>query len=639
MSKIATKHKDFKEWLNHELKNTIDALELSHETDLSLMRRQLKTFENQLKNGPFGHYIICRVQSTTSISTKNGEELVRVDSVVLEPANEGYRECPHPFGTANNWIITSRVKKEVVDNLQLQGNLKEGALYRAEYNAQTLTPYLQSLISVDLLTYDPIEQSVIEKLLFDNGQLLYDAYKKGRNDELSIEDMVMYQVLGLAENVYTELQGQRESLEERANSLKEMEAALKVQKESLTENQLGWRTIIERIRQYEAVEKREENEDNRIVHEWKHDTLAKQLQSLIYHCSDDNLIYEEEMIATLFRCLQMDVLTILSGPSGTGKSSIIEALGDVLQNTVVKMIPVQSSWTDTQDLLGYFNPIEKNFTASPFLEALADARTDEQAGNKRLHLICLDEMNLAHVEYYFSEFLSAREKNNPTIQLYSKRYFMNAKRIIEQADDAKLLTEEYANALDLLNRYPYEFQIPKNVRFIGTLNMDYTVKPLSPKVIDRSFRIELQQLSVSVKQKLKKELDKEVITGCVALAADTFALPLQGTEMVEAEVKKIMTLSEALMGIPNAPLNSRGEKQVTEYLRRTPEKGRTLTKASIKSYMDQMIMTKLLPRIEVSKQDKEAIELLEEFNKSIQNYKHSAGKLKQMMLEDRMIRF
>lgn len=639
MSKIATKHKDFKEWLNHELKNTIDALELSYKTDLILMRRQLKTFENQLIKGPFGQYLICRVQSTSSISTKNGEDLVRVDSVVLEPTNQGYRECPHPFDITNNWIITSRVKKEVAEDLQFQGKLKEGVLFRAKYSAQTLTPYLQSLISVDLLTYDPIEQTVMEKLLFDNGQLLYDAYTKGRNNELSIEDMVMYQVLGLAENINTELQEQRKSLEERESDLKEMEGKLKVQKESLTENQLGWRAIIEKIGQYEAIEEKEGNADNRVVHEWNSDTFAKQLQSLIYHCSDDNLIYEEEMIATFFRCLQMDVLTILSGPSGTGKSSIIEVLGDVLQNTIVKMIPVQSSWTDTQDLLGYFNPIEKNFTASPFLEALADARADEQVGEKKLHLICLDEMNLAHVEYYFSEFLSAREKNNPTIQLYSKRYFMNAKRIIAQADDTQLMSEEYANALDLLNRYPYEFLIPKNVRFIGTLNMDNTVKPLSPKVIDRSFRIELQQLSVSLKQKLKKELDKEVITGCMALEADTFALPLQEMDIVEAEVKKIMTLSETLIGIPNASLNSRGEKQVTEYLRRTPEKGRTLTKTSIKSYMDQMIMAKLLPRIEVSHQDEEAKKVLEEFEKSIQNYKLSAEKLKQMLLGDRMVRF
>ena len=37
------------------------------------------------------------------------------------------------------------------------------------------------------------------------------------------------------------------------------------------------------------------------------------------------------------------------------------------------MIPVQSSWTDTQDLIGYFHPTDKTFVPTPFMEALAEA--------------------------------------------------------------------------------------------------------------------------------------------------------------------------------------------------------------------------------------------------------------------------
>lgn len=75
------------------------------------------------------------------------------------------------------------------------------------------------------------------------------------------------------------------------------------------------------------------------------------------------------------------------------------------------MIPVQSSWTDTQDLIGYFHPTDKTFVPTPFMEALAEASKN----SNKLFLICLDEMNLAHVEYYFSELLSAREEKKSCI--------------------------------------------------------------------------------------------------------------------------------------------------------------------------------------------------------------------------------
>ena len=39
---------------------------------------------------------------------------------------------------------------------------------------------------------------------------------------------------------------------------------------------------------------------------------------------------------------------------------------------------------------------------------------------------------------------------------------------------------------NLKNRYTPEFEIPQNVTFVGTLNMDATTNDLSPKVIDRS---------------------------------------------------------------------------------------------------------------------------------------------------------
>lgn len=209
----------------------------------------------------------------------------------------------------------------------------------------------------------------------------------------------------------------------------------------------------------------------------------------------------------------MDQLILLSGPSGTGKSSLVNQLGKIINKFKVHHIAVQSSWSDVQDLLGFFNPVQKKYISTPFLDALVEANLDPDV----VHIICLDEMNLAHVEYYFSSFLSIREKsiNERYLDLYSYRIFKEAKRELEESlgeDITSLIEygidkiEEKINALkkaerdiarnnfELVMYYPAKFMIPKNVRFVGTLNMDETVKPLSPKVIDRSFIIELKHL-------------------------------------------------------------------------------------------------------------------------------------------------
>ena len=66
------------------------------------------------------------------------------------------------------------------------------------------------------------------------------------------------------------------------------------------------------------------------------------------------------------------------------------------------IIPVKPNWTSAEDLLGYYNPLEKKYLATPFLEALLEAQNNPTIP----YFICLDEMNLARIEYYFADFLS-----------------------------------------------------------------------------------------------------------------------------------------------------------------------------------------------------------------------------------------
>ncbi|MDU2198862.1 MAG: AAA family ATPase, partial [Peptostreptococcaceae bacterium] len=116
---------------------------------------------------------------------------------------------------------------------------------------------------------------------------------------------------------------------------------------------------------------------------------------------EPSLYYNEITIQKLYTALSTSQLVILSGSPGTGKTSLIEGFSDAI-GANKKIISVQPNWTETQDLIGFYNPIDKKYISTPFLDFLVDAKNDED----RLYIVCLDEMNLAHVEYYFAEFLS-----------------------------------------------------------------------------------------------------------------------------------------------------------------------------------------------------------------------------------------
>ncbi len=115
-------------------------------------------------------------------------------------------------------------------------------------------------------------------------------------------------------------------------------------------------------------------------------------------------------------------------------------------------------------------------------------------------------MNLAHVEYYFAEFLSKLESKDRELELYSEEVYTKTKEEIES--QMKFIENKYKiiNEEDIFNiedisifekynqlksqyqnllKYNHKLTIPKNIRFVGTINKDETTKNLSPKVVDR----------------------------------------------------------------------------------------------------------------------------------------------------------
>jgi len=156
-------------------------------------------------------------------------------------------------------------------------------------------------------------------------------------------------------------------------------------------------------------------------------------------------------------------LIILEGISGTGKTSLAYALGKFVGFDSA-IIPVQPSWKDRSELLGYYNEFTKKFNETEFLKSLYVTTY-----RKDLDVIVLDEMNLARIEYYFAEFLSIMEMRDPNDWLID---------LIPAPQDN-----------DPVNIKDGKLLIPQNVIFFGTANNDDSTFTISDKVYDRAISL------------------------------------------------------------------------------------------------------------------------------------------------------
>lgn len=237
-----------------------------------------------------------------------------------------------------------------------------------------------------------------------------------------------------------------------------------------------------------------------------------------------DILYPRHILENFFTLLRTNDLIVLAGDSGSGKTNLVQSFAKAIGG-VAKIIPVKPNWTSSEDLLGYYNPLDKKYLSTPFLDALIEAGKNPNVP----YLICLDEMNLARVEYYFADFLSKLEQRDgaPEIVLFSDsesahvlselRHVMEIIRGAKdryQKDDSltfvKLLQDEEINAElrlafgfgeeDSLIKYhadirrmlagvlntPSSLLFPSNVRIIGAINIDETTHYLSPKILDRA---------------------------------------------------------------------------------------------------------------------------------------------------------
>ena len=187
------------------------------------------------------------------------------------------------------------------------------------------------------------------------------------------------------------------------------------------------------------------------------------------------------MIENLYLSLKAKPFVILAGVSGTGKSKIVRLFAEAVGGKY-KLIPVKPDWSDASDLLGHVD-LDGNFIPGKLTDFLYEANKDENKDTP--FFVCLDEMNLARVEYYFSDFLSVietRHKEEESGRIITDRIFSGE----EFAHDKTGASDKYGNLI-----------ISDNIYVIGTVNMDETTYPFSKKVLDRANTIEFSNIDLS----------------------------------------------------------------------------------------------------------------------------------------------
>jgi len=583
-----------------------------------------KTFYRRFKkSGVFGELLTVTAVEERLLPSDPERKVVKMR--VMQGTPNGYVSCPHPLDPERPWDI-SRLCSSTLDVSE--------PLYTCRYMPMQHLPTLGELLTFNPHSLKPVTLDLPERLRLIGGETLVRAAEEAFGPDIATP--VVDQVLRLKQD---EVATALEALEaERAvyeadsaaialrladyqQQVNASTARLSEHLSTLNEMESRFIDLLSEIR---AAEPPVEEETDLLPFE--REKVVRTLQSLFYHNEGNALLYAEDKVELFLRAIQTNLLLILNGPSGTGKSSLVQAFADAFKGARAKIIPVQSSWTDKQDLLGYFSPSERRYVETPFLRALLDAKATDG-----LYLICLDEMNLSHVEYYFAEFLSLREQKKPLIPLYPESYFNEALAFCAAYEEMTETTHEddvrYQDARALI-AYPAFLPIPDNVRFVGTLNMDHTVKPLSPKVIDRSLLLELDHATLD--DETIERIKSTPLTGRLDAPLSLLSVPLHSAEEAEAHADAIIDLSKGLDAIPDARINARGRKQLIRFLQYSD-----LNEATT----DLLLQSKLLPRIHFSTRNEAAVTAFDTLSAQIAPYPNTARRIERMKDDGRYVNF
>jgi 5-methylcytosine-specific restriction protein B len=196
----------------------------------------------------------------------------------------------------------------------------------------------------------------------------------------------------------------------------------------------------------------------------------------------------EDRVRSVLAALVAKPFVILSGLSGSGKTQLGLRLGEWCgangAGDRLAVVAVRPDWTGPEALFGYEDLLQPSVDGRPAwhvpatLEFMLRAALDTDEP----YVLLLDEMNLAYVERYFSDFLSGVESGKGILPNLVKE------------DGAWRRTADG----------PAYRELPRNLFIVGTVNVDETTYQFSPKVLDRAFSFEVRTRTEDLSLDLKK---------------------------------------------------------------------------------------------------------------------------------------
>ena len=203
------------------------------------------------------------------------------------------------------------------------------------------------------------------------------------------------------------------------------------------------------------------------------------------YVAQKGFFFSKEILTRYYLSLKTKPFVILSGISGTGKTKIAQLFAEYIcqeedeqeRGKRTAFISVRPDWMDNKGLLGYYNMLDERYHSSRLLDLLLEAVTHPE----KPYFVILDEMNLAKVEHYFSDFLSILESRTPD-KPNGEQIALHALDKVQAVDGRDV---------------PRGIHVPANVFFAGTVNVDESTYMFSPKVLDRANVIEFNEVDLN----------------------------------------------------------------------------------------------------------------------------------------------
>lgn len=353
---------------------------------------------------------------------------------------------------------------------------------------------------------------------------------------------------------------------------------------------------------------------------------------------EEQLYYTDNDIRAFLAGMSVSRLIILQGMSGTGKSSLPRIFSEAISG-FNRLIPVESSWRDRNELLGYYNDFNKKFNAKSFTIELY--RSSKERCQPIPTFIVLDEMNLARIEYYFSDFLAILQepdhskwlielvssdmrtlpmelpesvkarmkKEEPTIFAIWEKIERSRQGDLkaETSDEDKEILMAYLDKLGQLTGAKglidgRKIRVTDNIWFVGTANRDESTFEISDKVYDRAQVVSLNRKGVSEGSYTPASAKFISVEKIESLFSDA----INNNKHRKAVIERLDALDAVLMEKFDLSFGNRIVTQTINFVGVFTAAGGTLENA-----LDYQVSTKILRKVINSDDEEALLELLD----------------------------